>query len=374
MTGARLGRAGSVFLASVALVGCSSTPAPSPGGATSEASLVPSEAPSPSAAATESPEPSPSLGPVVYAALDGLTGDPASLGLLPIAVMIDDNAVARPQSGFNAASIVYQAPADGGEDRYMLVFQELVGPDIGPVRSGRPYFVNWAAEYRAGFAHYGGDEKTRFQVIPSLNGTLIFNLDALAGADSGFHRISTRVAPHNAYTSTDDLRATAHRLGWPAQMASGVALRPFKDDAPQATWPASGSISVPYNTGTVGYTYDPTTNAYLRSVMGRPQLDPVNGARVIARDVVVLFMTLSIDPQSEPGYARPVLGLIGSGRSLVFRDGSVVVGTWRKSSTGDLTRFYDAHGQEVALDRGRIFIQVVPIGTNVTYKAIPGAP
>jgi len=65
---------------------------------------------------------------------------------LPLAVMIDDNVVSRPQSGFNAASIVYQAPADGGEDRYMLVFQELDGSDIGPVRSGRPYFVNWAAE------------------------------------------------------------------------------------------------------------------------------------------------------------------------------------------------------------------------------------
>jgi hypothetical protein len=33
-----------------------------------------------------------------------------------------------------------------------------------------------------------------------------------------------------------------------------------------------------------------------------------------------------------------------------------------------LTRFYDTDGNEVPLVRGRIFIQVVPTGTDVTYK------
>ncbi|HYL39973.1 MAG TPA: DUF3048 C-terminal domain-containing protein, partial [Candidatus Binatus sp.] len=199
------------------------------------------------------------------------------------------------------------------------------------------------------------------------------NLDALAGAGSAFHHISTRAAPHNAYTSTADLRATAANLGWPSQIVPGLPGRPFKDDAPTAQWPASGSITVPYHTGATSFTYDSTTNGYLRSVGGSPQYDLATGARVTARDVVVLFMTLSIDPQSEPGHARPLLGLFGSGKALVFRDGSVVVGTWRKSGNGDLTRFFDAQGNEIALDRGRIFIQVVPIGTNVTYQAVPGA-
>jgi len=54
--------------------------------------------------------------------------------------MVDDNKVARPQSGISSASIVYQAPADGGEDRYMMVFQEGTASAIGPVRSARPYY------------------------------------------------------------------------------------------------------------------------------------------------------------------------------------------------------------------------------------------
>jgi len=126
---------------------------------------------------------------------------------------------------------------------------------------------------------------------------------------------------------------------------------------------------VPNRTGVTSYTYDPATNSYLRSVGGKAQIHPVDGLRVVARTVVVLFMKQSIDPESEPGYRRPVLAHIGQGTALVFRDGTVIPGTFKKLDTGDLTRFFDATGKEIALNRGRIFIQVVATGTKVTYDA-----
>ncbi|HEX7950087.1 MAG TPA: DUF3048 domain-containing protein [Candidatus Limnocylindrales bacterium] len=336
---------------------------------------TPSQAAAPTTPALAEPPASPaasvvpSQAPSAFAPLDGMPADPLLGSRLPLAVMIDDNAVARPQSGFNAASIVYQAPADGGEDRYMLVFQEQDAADVGPVRSGRPYFVRWAAEYRAGFAHYGGDAKTLGQVIPSMSGTLIYNLDALFGSGSAFHRISSRKAPHNAYTSTAALRRVAAIRGAPAAMVPGLGLRLFKDDASEADRPAAFSITIPYGTGATGYAYDRATNAYLRSVAGRAQIDAGDGKRVTARNVVVLYMALSIDPQSEPGYRRPVLAQIGTGKAIVFRDGQAIPGTWTKTDAGALTRVYDESGKEIELVRGRIFVQVVPIGTRVTYRA-----
>ena len=282
--------------------------------------------------------------------------------------MIDDSVAARPQYGFNAASIVYQAPADGGEDRYMAVFQELDAKRVEAIRSGRPYFVNWASEYRAAFAHYGGDAKT-LKLLPGLDGKVLYDVDALFGSGSAFHRDSKRSAPHNAYSSSDAIRAIAVKHGAPATMPTGVGIRPFADDPPADQRPAKGSITIPYSRGTTGYTYDAKTNAYLRSVAGKAQIDAADGKRVTARNVVVLFMGLSIDPESEPGYHRPVLAQIGSGKALVFRDGHVIAGTWRKQNAADLTRFFDAAGTEVTLVRGRIFIQVVPTGTKVTYDA-----
>lgn len=377
MAGERVRSFGSVgaLLASLALVAaaCGSAPTPAPSAAISSlesaapsdlASLGPSDSPVPS----DSPSPSPGPTAVSGIAIDGVAADPALANRLPIAVMIDDNAVARPQAGFNAASIVYQAPADGGEDRYMLVFQEGDASLVGPVRSGRPYFVRWAAEYRALFGHFGGDQKT-LAYIPTINGSLIFNLDALFGSGAAFHRISTRFAPHNAYTSTASMRSVGLARGAPSMMVSGLAARLFVPDAPLAARPASGSISIPYRTGTTSYAYDQASNSYLRSVAGRPQIDPGDGQRVVAKSVVVLFMSLSIDPQSEPGYARPVVGQFGTGRALIFTNGRVVVGSWSKRDDGTLTTFLDASGAEVPLVAGRLFIQVVPTGTNVTYQA-----
>ena len=350
------------------LSGCGSpatteTPAPS---ATVHATQTPLATASSALSPSASPNPSPGV--PSFAALDGVLADSSVANSLPIAVMVGDNVAARPQSGFNAASIVYQAPADGGEDRYMLVFQEQDASSVGPVRSGRPYFVYWAAEYRAGFAHYGGDAKTLQQVIPPISGKLIFNLDALFGSGSAFHRISSRSAPDNGYTSTASLQATASGHTYPTSMVDGLGSRAFQDDAAAADRPASGSITIPYGRGTTSYTYDKATNGYLRSVAGKPQVDPMDGKRVTARNVVVLWMALSYDPQSEPGHRRPVLAQIGKGTAWVFRDGHIIKGTWRKNDSSDLTRLYDADGKEIPLVRGRIFFQVVATGTNVTYK------
>jgi hypothetical protein len=304
----------------------------------------------------------------VYALLDGVIADELARSRLPVAVMIDDNVITRPQYGFNAASIVYQAPADGGEDRYMMVFQERDAKRIQPVRSGRPYFVNWASEYRSAFAHYGGDAKT-LAYLPTIDRKVIWDVDALFGSGVAFHRDKSRSAPHNAYTSSVEVRRQAERRGAPASMPVGLSVRLFADDLPEDQRPAKGSITVPYNRGNTSYTYDRAANRYFRSVAGKAQLDAADGKRVTARNVVVLFMKLSIDPESEPGHNRPLLGHVGTGKALVFRDGHVIEGTWKKPSNAALTRFYDGAGNEVTLVRGRIFIQVVQTGAKVRYEA-----
>jgi len=149
---------------------------------------------------------------------------------LPMAIMIDDNRVARPQSGFSSASIVYQAPVDGGEDRYMLIFQEGTASDIGPVRSARPYFVYWATEYKALYGHFGGDNKSLYVVLPALSKS-VYNQDDLSGGSCPYHRIATRAAPHNAYTNSAALINCLPHMGYPSTY-QGLPVRPFQDDLP----------------------------------------------------------------------------------------------------------------------------------------------
>jgi Protein of unknown function (DUF3048) N-terminal domain/Protein of unknown function (DUF3048) C-terminal domain len=336
------------------------------------ASSLPSRSAMPTAvpSATTSPAPSatPTPLPSGIADLTGVAVDDSLAHRLPIAVMIDDNRIARPQSGFNGASIVYQAPADGGETRYMLVFQEGDSRGIGPVRSARLYFIHWAAESRSAYAHYGGDAVSR-AYLKANDGDLFTDVDALRTTGRPFHRIASRSAPHNAYTSTAAIRAVIAALGGPAAMPAALPRRTFVDPAPLAGRGSRQTIRIPYRTGVVTYTFDRDTDLYLRSVDGRAQIDPADGRRVTTRNVVVLFMPFRIDTTIERGHARPVVGDKGQGRAIVFQNGHAIAGTWTKSSDGGLTVLEDRSGAEIPVVRGRTFIQVVPPSLAVTPRA-----
>jgi hypothetical protein len=334
---------------------------------TATASPSPSDSSTTLPSPSDSPTASPAPGDLVASDLDGVIA-PASLAhRLPLAISIGDNAVARPQSGFSSASIVYQSYEEYGEDRYLMIFQEGTATDIGGVRSARPYFARWAAEYKALYGHFGGDPKVLNQVIPAMSG-VIYNMDDLRGGSCPYHRITTRAAPHNAYTSSSALIACLPKLGYPTTY-QGSPVRPFVDDNPAADRPASQSITVPYHTVSVGYKYDPATDSYLRLLNGKNQIDPANGQQVIARNIIVMFQTVSNDYfDSGAGIQRINVGNVGSGNAIVFKEGKAITGTWKKASDTAVTRLYDSSGTEIPLVRGEIFIQSVPPGTAVTYK------
>jgi len=280
--------------------------------------------------------------------------------------MVDDNAVARPQSGISSASIVYQAYADGGEDRYMFVFQEGTATDIGPVRSARPYYVYWADEYKALFGHYGGDANSLQRVIPTNAGN-IYNMDALNAGACPFHRITTREAPHNAYTNSAALISCLPGRKYPTTYQN-LPTRPFTDDTPYADRPSAQTILIPYRTGNVGYKYDSGKNAYLRLVSGIPEIDPANKQQVFAGNIVVMYQAYGNDPGAMDEASRPYVFNVGSGKATVFKEGKAIDATWKKASNTALTRLYDSAGKEIPLVRGEIFMQSVPIGTAVTAQ------
>ena len=88
-----------------------------------------------------SPVPTPVPTPTPVAAVINGTWIPAEQAQKatrhPIAVMIDDAAAARPQSGLADADIFYQALAEGGIPRYMAIFQvgDPQGRGTGPQRA-----------------------------------------------------------------------------------------------------------------------------------------------------------------------------------------------------------------------------------------------
>jgi hypothetical protein len=339
-----------------------STAAASPGDAAG------SSAPSPSAAAVVSPSVAPSPTPVLVPdPLTGLMVAPALAARHPIAVMVDDQAEARPQSGFNAASIVWQAPAEGGIPRYMMVFGEGDPPSVGPVRSSREYFITWAAEWRALYVHVGGSPQAMATLAASGTGQLVFDGDEYRWGGTYLWRITQRFSPHNVYTDGKHLRALATRVGATAPPSSPAWT--FGPAAPLAGRPAGASISITYPANQIDYRYDRDTNSYLRFVGGKPQIDMGDGRQVAPVNVVVMTVVFGPLNDGHPEKMRLEAQNIGAGPALIATNGVTIRGTWKKASPAAPTLFYGSDGNPVTLTAGQTFVQVVPPGTPVRIVA-----
>jgi hypothetical protein len=299
-------------------------------------------------------------------------------------VMLDDSPAARPQAGLSAASVIWQAPAEAGIPRYMAVYQSGTPPSLGPIRSARLYFAEWAAEWRAVYLHAGGPPPLKAYLASKKSPILDVNGRAT-------RRVTWRSAPHNLYTTGDRLRtfaersrkATADRLAYDPT-AAGV-LQPFRDAAPEVLRGADGgTIRVTYTSERVDYRYDRAANVWHRSVDGKSQhdaLDAANrgygaeatGPEIAPTTVIVMIVPIKRSDSIDEALGRLEAASIGSGNAWVFADGRVVTATWKKRTVADRTRFLDVRGAEIELPRGQIIVQVIPARSSFSF-AVEAAP
>ena len=283
----------------------------------------------------------------------------------PIAVMIDDLSPARPQSGLHGADVVWHAPAEGGIPRYMAIFQTRLPDEIGPVRSARSYYIAWAAEWRAVYAHSGGSPQALATLRSKGQGQYVYNADEYRWGGRYFHRTSRRPGPHNVYTDGSLLRDLSKTLRAPDELQE--PLWRFAPDAVLPDRPFGGSIKVVYTANTVTYRYNRATNTYRRSVSGEgKQVDAANGARIEPKNVIVMAVRFA---DSGDRKHRLEADLIGTGTAWISTNGQTIKGTWKKTGTTKPTRFYDKDGTQVTLTIGQTFVQVVRVGAPVTFKA-----
>jgi hypothetical protein len=350
-----------------------STSSPGTTLAPSEGAALPSPSPTPAPTAPPTPEPTPVL---VPAPLTGLLVSPEAAARHPIAVMVDDHFDARPQAGFNSASIVWHAPAEGGVPRYMLIFQDTVPGDVGPIRSAREYYVEWAAEWDAMYVHHGGSPQALDTLLRKGAGQWVYNADGFRWEGRFVFRVHDRFAPHNVMTDGEHLRKLAARVG-----ADDGAISPvwaFAPDAPLADRPTGGTITVTYPYEKVTYRYDAATNTYRRFIdkSKTPQVDIGAGAVVAPKNVVILRMFFGPLNDGHPNKHRLEARNIGKGEAWISTNGVTVKGTWSKASATAPTQLFGPDGEPVTLTAGQTFVQVLPLtyGFKIEDGVVGGVP
>lgn len=284
--------------------------------------------------------------------LSGLSASTELLSETPLMVVVENHSAARPQQkGIAEADIVYETVAEGGITRFLLVFGKKADIEVGPVRSARPYFVDWAEEYGGAFVHVGGSEEALEKLGKS---TRLMNLDEQLDNEV-IQRNKTYAAPHNAFTNLQRILNQLTELGW----RSPLAMERFIfQKSPESKELQVKTITFDFSTAPykVEYTYDPPTNTYERSVWGIKEktLHPAN--------IVVQFTRQQVVDEQ----LHVAIKTHGSGKALVFRNGEVLVGTWEKGDTG-FTQFFDHNHNPVSLNPGQTWIEVVSDAMGVNY-------
>lgn len=289
--------------------------------------------------------------------LTGVELSDASLAKRPVTgIMIENSPDARPQSGLTDAGIVYEAIAEGGITRFLAVYQDTKPNYIGPVRSARPYYVDFIAQYDAGYAHVGGSP----EALSDIKSLGIKDLDQFYNGNY-YTRITERYAPHNVYTGFDKLDALNVSKGY-----TSSKFTPFnrKPDVPQTPTAKTIDFSISSPLYSPEFVYDATTNTYKRFQGGEAHIDQKTKAQIAPKVVVALVMDKSYDPD---GYHTDYK-TVGSGKMYVFQDGIVSEGTWQKSDSKAPLVLTDKNGFPMKLNAGQTWISVVANQTDVTYK------
>ena len=286
-----------------------------------------------------------------------LTGVPGEYGdrlnRPAVFVKIDNAPQARPQAGMLQADLVIEEQVEGSTTRLINVFHSTDAVEIGPVRSTRSTDIGLVPLFgRPLYASSGGNGN----VLGMLRNADVVDLGHNVSGQ-GFRRVSGRSAPHNLFTSLEELYAKAPELP-PAPGPIFHYRVPNEPLAPGAE--ASGGVGLSFGSREISrFTWDPASKTWPRTQAGTPHVDP-SGKQAAPRNVVVL--EIPYDFSGAGGQSRPHGITTGTGRAYVFTNGAVIPGTWVRPGPNNGIQLLAGNGTPIKLTPGQTWLELTPAG------------
>lgn len=298
-------------------------------------------------------------------------------GEYPVMVVFDNHPDSRLyQCGFSKSVIVYEYLVEGGSTRFAGLYS---GPPdaqkIGPVRSARPYSVEIASGWSALFMHAGGSP----EALDLIKGGTIeaIDLNEISGIGAEyFFRDSSIVKPHNLFTS-GELMANGLKEFELSNAPSNKILLSFESEENKLTSNVLGvenvsianSVYIDFSEGILfdsSYEYDQTLGLYKRSMAGLEHKDSATGEQIVAANIIIQRV-----PQEDyypSGEGRIKLEMAGEGEAMLFQNGKMAKGTWKKADQNSQTEYFDKNGVVFVLKAGQTWIEIVPGDRVVSFE------
>jgi len=292
----------------------------------------------------------------------------------PLAAVINNSGRALPQSGVGSADIIYEVLAEGDVTRLVGIFQSYIPEKIGPMRSARDYFIDFAFNHDALFIHHGAST-SGYARISSLRVT---NLDGMALEGTVFWRDRTypywavntgnRPIEHSSFTGSERLLAHVENRGIRDYWNNETGEYSFNfTHIPQDT--AIGgqaySVHVPFSALYFRrFEFDHDTGLYFAENRQGPHMDAETGEQVGVSNILVQFTGMRV----IDAVGRRAVDTIGSGDGYLISGGRYQPVRWAKDSHTAPMRWYFPDGTPLILSPGRIWICVFQSNGNVVFE------
>lgn len=295
-----------------------------------------------------------------------------------IAFMIDNNIDAMPQAGLAEADLVYEIIVEGGETRLMAVMKDKNLDRIGPLRSARHYFIDYALENDAIYVHYGQSP----QAASDIKTLGIDDINGIYESSTNFWRDSSRYAPHNAVSSSANIKKIIDREEFRTTSKSGTVLnyvteevelpeikeKTLEDESEEKVTNLASTVIIPYSYyNTVKYTYNEEKKEYTRYSRDKKQLDWNTEKTINVKNIIITKCKNStLDDGTNKG--RQTLDNIKILDGYYITNGKYIPIKCEKTSRSGKTIYKDLKGNEINVNDGKTFIQICPIDSDISFE------
>lgn len=290
---------------------------------------------------------------------------PIEKGMRPYAVMIDNEGFrVLPQGGLGRAQIIYEIIVEGGETRIMPVFWGVDSEMIGPVRSARHYFLDYALEHDAVYVHYGQSP----QALSDIKTLKVATINGLYIGKKAFWDITKdRNNWQDTYTSMEKLKSYAESVKYRSETEKEPVFQYNSSRAELASEERAIEVELKYsNAYKCGFKYDEESGMYLRYRKGDPQMERVSGEQLKAENIIIQITKAYLLDGDAKG--RMEVKTVGKGKGYYITHGKKVNINWSKASRSKPTIYTLEDGTPLKLNPGQTWIQIMPSSGVVTVK------
>ncbi|MFE7035913.1 DUF3048 domain-containing protein [Streptomyces sp. NPDC057621] len=274
----------------------------------------------------------------------GAPASPAPRAASPLVVKIDNVPGARPQTGLDAADVVYAEQVEGGLSRLMAVYATRLPKAIGPVRSARESDLELLRQFHKPTLAFSGAQKKLLPLIDSAP----LQTALPEEKTSAYYRGTDKPQPHNLY-----LRPQRLLTGTPGADALTTG---FRYGAAPAGGTAESARTVRFPQARFTFDWSRDQRRWLVSMDGTPTVT-TGGKRVAASTVVVQYVNIRKSRYHDYlGNVTPYTETVGSGTAKVLRDGKAFDAAWARPLAAGGTEFTTPSGAPMNFAKGQVWV------------------